>query len=157
MAHLPPGWHSTSTGFSCGSAGTGNGCQLPLSYAPTALASGTLALNYAYDDSAGAARSGVLNIPYVATTNDNVVGTPSPSGQVNAVVGLGTQPVTVTFTSDDGRPATALQITGGLAALPAGWDRRRRPLCLQRPRAAEPDASSPSLTHPPPPTAVRWH
>lgn len=121
LAHLPPGWHSTSTGFSCGSAGTGNGCQLPLSYAPTALASGTLALNYAYDDSAGAARSGVLNIPYVATTNDNVVGTPSPSGQVNAVVGLGTQPVTVTFTSDDGRPATALQITGGLAALPAGW------------------------------------
>ena len=118
---LPAGWSSAATGLSCGSVSTGNGCQLSLKYAPTALASGTLALNYAYTNAAGAAKTGLLNIVYAATTNDNVVGTVAPSGQINAVVGMGAQGVTVTFGTDDGRPATALLLTSSLASLPAGW------------------------------------
>jgi hypothetical protein len=118
---LPPGWSSTSGSFSCSRVSTGNGCQLHLTYAPTALASGTLTLSYAYADDTGTARAGLLNVAYAATTNDDVVGTAAPSGQVNAVVGSGSQPVSVTFTTDDGRPATALQLTSSLTALPAGW------------------------------------
>jgi len=63
----------------------------------------------------------VLNIPYAATTNDNVVGTPAPSGQITAMLGAPGQPISVTFTTDDGRLATALQLTSSLTALPAGW------------------------------------
>jgi hypothetical protein len=117
---LPAGW-SSSGGLTCGSVSTGNGCQLHLTYAPTALTSGTLALRYAYTDSSGTPQIGLLDVPYAATTNNNVVATPSQSGQVNAVVGMGSQAVSVTFTTDDGRLATALQLTSSLAALPAGW------------------------------------
>jgi hypothetical protein len=118
---LPAGWRAASTHFACDSVSTGNGCQLPLDFAPSALGSGTLTLNYAYTDGAGTAKTGMLNIGYTATTNDNVVGTASPAGQVNAIVGSGTHPATVTFTTDDGRAATALQLTSDLGALPAGW------------------------------------
>lgn len=121
LTTLPPGWKSTSSRFSCGSVSTGNGCQLGLNYAPTALASGTFTLNYAYFDHAGTFKTGSANIMYAATTNDNVVGTASPSGQINAIVGQGAQPVSVTFTSDDGRPATALLVTSAPATLPVGW------------------------------------
>jgi hypothetical protein len=121
LTALPPGWSSTSGSFSCSSVSTGNGCQLHLVYAPTALASGTLTLAYGYADDTGTPRTGLLNIAYAATTNDDVVGTAAPSGQINAVVGSGSQPVSVTFTTDDGRPATALQLTSSLTALPAGW------------------------------------
>jgi hypothetical protein len=121
LSALPAGWHSSSNSFSCGSVSTGNGCQLRLSYAPTALGSGMLALTYAYDDDAGNQQTGTLNVPYAATTNDNVVATPSPSGQINAVVGLGSQTVAVVFTTDDTRLATALQVTTDLTTLPAGW------------------------------------
>jgi hypothetical protein len=126
LKSLPAGW-SASGGATCGSVSTGNGCQLHLTYAPTALASGTLALQYAYTDGSGASQTGLTDIGYAATTNDNVVGTPAPSGQINAVVsdgsqmGNGTQAVTITFTTDDGRPATALQVTSNLTTLPAGW------------------------------------
>src|SRR5450631_2641283 len=121
LTALPPGWSSASQSFSCSSVSTGNGCQLHLRYAPTALAGGTLTLTYAYDDDAGTQHSGTMNLEYAATTNDNGVATPSPSGQINAVVGMGSQSLAVTFTTDDGRPATALQLTSDLGALPAGW------------------------------------
>jgi hypothetical protein len=121
LSALPAGWRSGAGSFTCGSVSTGNGCQLGLTYAPTALGSGTLSLDYAYTDSAGAAQTGTLDVPYTATTNDNVTATVSPSGQVNAVVGMGVQPVTVVFDTDDGRLATALQITSDLSMLPAGW------------------------------------
>jgi hypothetical protein len=88
---------------------TGNGCQLTLTYAPTALGNGTLTLNYAYDDDTGVAQTGTFDLPYEATTNDNVTATPSPTGQINAVIGMGTQNVAVVFTTDDGRLATDLQ------------------------------------------------
>jgi hypothetical protein len=121
LGALPAGWRAASTHFSCDGVSTGNGCQLPLNFAPSALGGGTLTLNYAYTDDAGTAKTGMLNIGYAATTNDNVVGTASPAGQVNAIVGSGTHPTTVTFTADDGRAATALQLISNLGALPAGW------------------------------------
>jgi hypothetical protein len=121
LTALPPGWSSASKSFSCGSVSTGNGCELHLTYAPAALTSGTVTLNYAYDDAAGMAKTGSLNLPYAATTNNNVAGTAAPTGQINAVVGQGAQAVSVTFTTDDGRTATALQLTSSLAALPPGW------------------------------------
>jgi hypothetical protein len=121
LSALPSGWSSGSKTLACGSVSTGNGCQLHLTYAPKALASGTLTLNYAYNNDVGTAETGTLNLPYAATTDDNVVATPSPSGQVNAVVGMGSQTVSVAFTTDDGRLATALQVTSNLASLPAGW------------------------------------
>jgi hypothetical protein len=119
LAALPAGWSSASKGFSCSSVGTGNGCQLHLTYAPAALASGTLFLNYAYG--VNGANAGTFNLAYAATTDDNVAAAPSPTGQINAVVGAGAQAVSVTFTTDDGRPATALQLTSSLAGLPPGW------------------------------------
>jgi hypothetical protein len=121
LTALPAGWSSASNTLSCASVSTGNGCQLHLTYAPTTLTSGTLTLNYAYTDAAGTAGTGSLNLAYAATTNDNAVATVSPTGLITAVAPAGTQAVLVTFTTDDGRPATALQLTSSLTALPAGW------------------------------------
>ena len=120
LSKLPAGW-SGPAAFSCASVGTGNGCQLQLNYAPTALTAGTLSLRYAYNDASGTPNFGVVNIPYAATTNDNAIGTAAPSGQITAMLGAPAQPISVTFTTDDGRLGTALQLTSGLASLPAGW------------------------------------
>jgi hypothetical protein len=124
---LPAGWSSRTSSFQCGAVSTGNGCQLTLTYAPTALANGTLSLNYAYDDDAGTTQTGTFDLPYEATTNDNVTATPSPSGQINGVIGLSTQNVAVVFTTDDGRLATDLTVTSSLTALPAGWSSSASP------------------------------
>jgi hypothetical protein len=121
LTKLPPDWSSSATTFSCASVSTGNGCQLQLKYAPTALTTGNLTLRYGYNDAGGNPNFGVLNIPYAATTNDNVAGTAAPSGQITAMLGSPGQPISVTFTTDDGRLATALQLTSSLTALPAGW------------------------------------
>ncbi len=119
LTALPAGWSSTSNKFSCDNVSTGNGCQLQLKFAPPTLGGGSLALRYDYIDSSGATNGGLLNIAYAATTDDSVAGAVSPSGQVNAMLGSPGQPVSVTFTTDDSRLATALQISA--AALPAGW------------------------------------
>ena len=121
LTKLPPGWSSSAKTFGCDSVSTGNGCQLQLQYAPTALTAGTLSLRYGYNDASGTPNFGVVNIPYAATTNDNVVGTAAPSGQITAMLGSPGQPISVTFTTDDGRLATALQVTSSLTTLPAGW------------------------------------
>jgi hypothetical protein len=118
---LPAGWTSTDTTFTCSSVSTGSGCQLPLSYQPTAAGSGTLTLAYAYTDNAGAAKTGSVNIAYAATANDSVVATPNPTGQITAIAGSGTQAVTVSFTTNDGNAASALSLTTDLTALPSGW------------------------------------
>jgi hypothetical protein len=123
LATLPAGWSGPGS-FSCASVSTGSGCVLNLTYAPTAGAIGTLAIDYVFVNNAGTpSTGGSVNIPYAATTNDNAVATVSPTGQINAVLGQGAQAVLVTFTTDDGRPATALQLTSSLSpgALPAGW------------------------------------
>jgi hypothetical protein len=121
LTKLPPGWSSSANTFGCDSVSTGNGCQLQLKYAPTALTAGTLTLSYGYNDASGTPNFGVVNIPYAATTNDNVIGTAAPSGQITAMLGSPGQPISIAFTTDDGRLATALQVTSSLTALPAGW------------------------------------
>jgi len=45
----------------------------------------------------------------------------SPTGQVNALVGSGSQAVSVNFTTDDGDAATNFMLTSDLGALPSGW------------------------------------
>jgi hypothetical protein len=121
LAKLPSGWSSKATTFTCASVSTGNGCQLQLQYAPTALTAGTLSLRYGYNDAGGMPNFGVVNIPYAATTNDNVVATAAPTGQLTAMLGSPGLLVTLTFTTDDSRLATALQLTSSLTSLPAGW------------------------------------
>jgi hypothetical protein len=120
LGTLPSGWTGPAT-FACASVNTGNGCQLSLMYNPLAAATGTLQLNYSYNSNSGAAKTGSVMIPYAATTNNNLVVTASPSGSISAVVNSGSVPVKLTFTTDDGNPATAITITSGLGALPAGW------------------------------------
>lgn len=119
LTALPAGWQSSATSFSCASVSTGNGCQLLLSYQPTAWAVGTLTLTYSYVDNAGTPKSGSINLPYAATTNDTVTALVSPSGQINAVPG-GRQSVSVDFVTSDGNPASALSVTN-LSSLPADW------------------------------------
>src|ERR1700722_18788994 len=48
LGSLPAGWSSTATSFACAFVSTGSGCQLPLQFAPTAAATGMLAVNYTY-------------------------------------------------------------------------------------------------------------
>jgi hypothetical protein len=121
QSSLPADWGGTLGGFTCGTVSTGNACQLALSYAPTALTSGTVQLDYGYMSPAGAFTTGSVNIPYAATTDNNVVATAAPSGQIDAIVGEVNPNVFITFTTDDARTATALQLTTDLAALPPGW------------------------------------
>ncbi len=121
LTTLPSGWSGPST-FTCASVHpTGNTCQLSLTYAPSAYAPGTLQLNYSYNSNSGAAGSGSVTIPYTATTHDTLVATQSPSGTIGAVVNGASVPVTLTFTTSDGNPATAITITSGLGTLPPGW------------------------------------
>ena len=120
LTSLPAGWTGPAT-FTCATLSTGNGCQLSLTYAPTQIGSGTVTLNFGYTNDSGVAKTGILNLAYAGTADNTVIGTPSPSGTVNAVVGQGSQTVTVTFNSNDGNPASNFGITGGLAPLPAGW------------------------------------
>jgi hypothetical protein len=121
LTKLPAGWSSSAGTFGCDGVSTGNGCQLQLQYAPTVLATGTLSLRYGYIDARGTPNFGVVNIPYAATTNDNIIGTAAPSGQITAMLGSAGQQVSVTFATDDGRLGMALQLTSSLSALPAGW------------------------------------
>jgi hypothetical protein len=121
LTTLPAGWSSTATSFACASVSTGNGCQLALTFAPRTAGSGTSTLSYGYTDNAGEAKTGSASIAYAATTHDNVVAAAAPTGQVNAIVGNGSQAVMLTFTTDDGQAASGLTLTSLLTALPAGW------------------------------------
>jgi hypothetical protein len=121
LASLPAGWSSANSTFTCATVSTGNGCQLQLTFAPTASGRGTLELDYSYADDAGTQRAGTVDIPYAVTSDNNVLATPSPAGQITAVVGGRNVAVAIGFTTDDGNPATNLQIVAGLASLPGGW------------------------------------
>lgn len=120
LTALPQGWTGPAS-FACATVTTGNGCELSLTYQPTQVGSGTLALHFSYLNNSGTAGAGTVNITYIATADNTVVGIPSPSGTVNAVVGSGGQTVTVTFNSNDGNPGSNLSVTGGLGTLPLGW------------------------------------
>jgi hypothetical protein len=88
-----------------------------LMFAPTAIDSGTLTLNYTYMNNAGEAKTGSLGIPYRTTSNDNVVAASNP-GSLAVAVGS-SNGVAVTFNTDDGNLAGPL--TADLTALPADW------------------------------------
>lgn len=120
LSGLPAGWTGPAT-FTCAGFATSNGCQLVLHYAPTAVASGTVILNYTYASNSGVAKTGSVNLPYQATSHNNLVYTSSPSGQITAVLTQGTQVVNIVFTSDDGNPVTGVSITSGLSTLPTDW------------------------------------
>ncbi|HWG77908.1 MAG TPA: hypothetical protein VN660_14110 [Steroidobacteraceae bacterium] len=120
LTSLPSGWSGPAS-FACSIVISGSGCVLNLSYAPNAGSKGTLELGYTFTNTAGAAMSATVAIPYTATSSDNVVATASPTGQIAAVVNDGTVPVTVTFTTDDGLSASNLSLTSALSSLPAGW------------------------------------
>lgn len=121
LTALPPGWSSPDSSFTCTTVSTGNGCQLPLSFQPTTAGSGTLALSFSYVDDSGTAKAASLSIPFAATTNDSAVASTSPSGQIVAVAPSGAQNVAITFTTDDGNPASGLSVTSSLSSLPSGW------------------------------------
>ena len=108
--------------FTCASVSTGSGCVLNLTYAPSAVASGTLALSYAYKDNSGTAKTGPISIAYSASTQNHVIATTTPAGQIVAVIGGTGQTVKVDFTTDDSNPASNLAVTpANLTSLPAGW------------------------------------
>ena len=121
LAALPAGWSSSATGLSCPVVSTGSACQLQLVFSPTASGTGLLALNYAFTDNSGAARSGEINIPFASVSHGTVLAAASPTGQIDAVVATGSQAVTITFTTDDGNAATGLSLASDLTTLPAGW------------------------------------
>jgi hypothetical protein len=119
LSALPAGWSSAAGSFGCSGIDSATVCALPLTYAPTTAGSGSLALGYSYKNNAGEAKTGTVNIAYRATTDDNIVATPSANPLL--VSAVSSTNVTVTFTTDDGNAASALFITTALDALPAGW------------------------------------
>jgi hypothetical protein len=121
LSSLPAGWSSQSAGLSCPVVSTGNGCFLPLAFAPTGATSGTLTLNYSYTDASGAAKTGAVNIPYATTSLETVAASVSPGGQVTAAQMGGQQSVAVTFNTSDGNAAAGLRLISDLTKLPAGW------------------------------------
>jgi hypothetical protein len=121
LSALPAGWSGPAT-FTCASVSTGSGCVLNVTYAPKAVASGTLMLSYAYKNNSGTAKTGSIGIAYSATPQNHVIATTTPSGQITAVIGGAGQTVKVDFTTDDTNPATNLAVTpANLTSLPAGW------------------------------------
>jgi hypothetical protein len=119
---LPAGWSAPAT-FGCASLSTGSGCVLNLTFMPTMYEVGqTLTLHYVYvDNSMEPVTTGSMTLAYQATSNDNVLATLAPIGQINATVGSGSQTVTATFTTNDLHPASAFTVTSDPAALPPGW------------------------------------
>jgi hypothetical protein len=117
---LPAGWTGPAT-TTCATVSAGNACTLSWSYMPTVPDNGTLEIDYAYSNDSGTAKMASFNIPYSATANDSIVGTVTPSAVPINVVFPGSQPVWVTFTTNDTFVASNLLVTTDLTALPPGW------------------------------------
>jgi hypothetical protein len=66
LSALPLGWTAPASSFTCASVSVGSTCQVSLTYAPTAAASGTLAFAFSYVNSAGTSKTGTVSIPYTA-------------------------------------------------------------------------------------------
>ena len=60
-------WSSTSSSFSCTTVSVGTGCQLTLTYQPTAPETGMLVLGYSYTNNSGIVKTGTVPITYTAT------------------------------------------------------------------------------------------
>jgi hypothetical protein len=67
LTALAPDWSSAVNMFTCASVSTGSGCQLALTYAPTAPANATLSFGFSYTNAAGTLKTGTVSIPYVAS------------------------------------------------------------------------------------------
>jgi hypothetical protein len=107
------GSSSTSRVSEISSSGTGNTAGHPTRN-PIGF------VDNAFLDGATAPKTrGSLSIAYRATTNDQIVGTPSKNA-LDVVAGSSTA-VKITFDTDDGHPASGLSVTSGLSALPGGW------------------------------------
>jgi len=87
--------------------------MLNLIFAPSAAASGTLTLGYSYTNNAGMPKTGSVQLPYVATAQNNMVATVSPTGQITAEISGSDR--------DDGGTASSFNLTTALNTLPAGW------------------------------------
>jgi hypothetical protein len=90
------------------------------SYTPTAPDSGTIVINYSFNDDSGTPKSASFNIPYAATDDNNVVGAAAPTA-VSMLAGATPQQVLVTFNTDDPFAASNLTVTSDLLTLPPGW------------------------------------
>ncbi len=66
LSALPLGWSAPAGSFTCASVSVGSACQVSLTYAPTAAASGTLAFGFSYVNSAGTSKTATVSIPYSA-------------------------------------------------------------------------------------------
>ena len=99
LGSLPADWSAPSS-LTCANVGPGSGCVLTLTFAPTAIETGTLTLECVYVDNAGLPRTPgpCLTLGYASTAANNVVASLSPSGEVDAAIGGSKQSVTVTFT-----------------------------------------------------------
>jgi hypothetical protein len=122
LGSLPAGWSGPGT-FSCAAVGPGSGCVMALTYAPTAIDSGTLTLNCVYIANSGLARTPgpCFTLTYAAVAPNNVAAYAAPTGEIDAIAGSAKQTVTVNFTTDDGNAATGFTLTSNLASLPSGW------------------------------------
>jgi hypothetical protein len=119
---LPPGWTAPSPS-SCATVSAPTACVLSWVYQPTAPDSGTITIDYSFDDDSGTAKTASFNIPYAATANNNVVaaasvGAVSPVTSIS-VAGGSSKVVTFTFLTDDGFEATNLNMD--LSTLPTDW------------------------------------
>jgi hypothetical protein len=114
---LPRGWRAPSPS-SCATVSSASTCQLSWVYTPDAPGSGTITVDYSFNDDSGTSKSASFNIPYAATANDNVVAAVSPASSITVAGGSSTV-VTATFTTDDGFEASNLSMD--LSMLPAGW------------------------------------
>ena len=131
-----PDWRQSGE-FSCSTLNTSNSCVLHLIYSPMSLKnSGKLAIKYSYivdsesssqfitkSLTSSSSQSGSLSLNYAATGSNNVNATITPAAPIQELIGL-SQSVAITFSSDNSKNATNLQITSGLNNLSVtnlGW------------------------------------
>lgn len=131
-----PDWRQSDE-FSCSTLNTSNSCVLHLIYSPMSLKhSGKLAIKYSYivdsesssqsvtkSLTSSSSQSGSLSLNYAATTSNNVNAIITPAAPIQELIGL-SQSVAITFSPDNSKDATNLQITSGLNNLSVtnpGW------------------------------------
>lgn len=122
LSSLPSSWtvNPANTGFSCDSvSATGNGCQLNLTYRPTAAESGSIDLNYTYLNDNNVSQSAKATLLYNVTKGNNVVATYPATVRAKFD---STRDVKFSFTTDDNGSATNLSLDlSKLATSNPGW------------------------------------
>ena len=131
---LPAGWSAPSPS-TCATVSAGTACVLSWVYTPNAPDDGTITVQYSFQDDSGTTKTASFNIPYAATSDDNVTNAASPQTLVG-VPGGTTQSTTVTFTTDDGFQATDLNVD--FSTLPADWTASARPFSCSTVSAGTP-------------------